>query len=76
MTDEEVRQVILSGAGVQHHITMEERAKLHILPGPLQTMFKCAMLDYAEGKMWEALNNRNSEDFEKWQRIYYQRGAT
>ena len=75
MTDEEVRQLILAGEGVQYHITMEERARLHILPGQLRWAFQCAMAKYAEREMYRAMFD-NAEDFEKWQRIYYQRGAT
>jgi len=75
MTDEEVRQLILDGAGVQYHITMEERAKLHILPDQVRRIFESAMVKYAEREMYRAMFD-NAEDFEKWQRIYYQRGAT
>lgn len=74
MTDEEVRAIILAGEGVQYPITMEERAKLHILPEQLRWRFQCAMVDYAEREMYRAMFD-NAEDFEKWQRIYYQRGA-
>lgn len=74
MIDEEVRRVLLAGEGIQYHITMEERAKLHILPDQLRWIFQCAMVKYAEQEMYRAMFD-NEEDFEKWQRIYYQRGA-
>ena len=74
MIDDEIRAMLLAGADcVQYPITMEERAKLHILPADLNYQFLKALDRYMEGRMWEAMWTEPYErKYKDWQRVHKQ----
>lgn len=67
MTDEEVRAIIMAGVNVEYSITMRERTRLHILPEQVKEKFLKALDRYLEGKMWETLDNKWVQE---WQRVH------
>lgn len=71
MTDEEVRQMILSGKDlIKFPITMEERAKLYILPWQLQQKFLEALDRFLEGQIIARLGEPGEEKrFKEWMRV-------
>lgn len=76
MTDDEVRTMLMDGESVQYPITMEERARLHILPGQLQQKFLIALDEFMERKSWaDFRTDEHEKTFIEWQRVRRQREA-
>ena len=71
MTDDEIRAMLLVGADcVQYPITMDERAKLHILPADLNYQVLKALDRYLEGHMMMALcTDEYDRKFNDWLRV-------
>ena len=67
MTDEEVRAIIMAGVNVEYSITMRERTRLHILPEQVKKQFLKALDRYLEWKMWETMDNKWVQE---WQRVH------